>query len=190
MNLEINKTLKILNSGGIIAYPTDTLFGVGCDALNETAVKKVYEMKDRNFSKPMSIAVADIGMLEKYATISDKTKLLLEKILPGPYTILLPKKDVISDIITAGSQMVGVRIPEYDLILDIIEKFGKPIITTSANLSGEQDVTKYDDITLPVDYVIKGECKYNQPSTVFDPVTKKILRWGVNAKKIDKLLGE
>jgi L-threonylcarbamoyladenylate synthase len=184
----INQATKILANGGIIAYPTDTLFGIGCDALNEKAIKRVFEIKSRSFSKPMSIAVSNIKMLEQYVTITEETKSLLQKILPGPYTMLLPKKDLISNLVTAGSDLIGVRIPDYDLILEIIEKFGKPIITTSANLSGEKDITKYEDITLPVDYIIQGKCKYDEPSTVFDPINKKILRRGVNAEKIDQLL--
>jgi L-threonylcarbamoyladenylate synthase len=188
MNLDIDKILKVLADGGIIAYPTDTLYGVGCDALNEDAVKRVFEIKGRDFSKPMSIAASSIEMLDQYVKMTDDTKSFLQKLLPGPYTILLPKKDLISNLVTAGSDLVGVRIPDYDLILGIIKKFGRPIITTSANLSGEEDITKYEDITLPVDYVIEGECKYNGPSTVFDPINKKILRRGVGAERIDLLL--
>jgi len=188
MKDEINKVAEILGNGGVIAYPTDTLYGVGCDALNEKAIKRVYELKGRDFSKPMSIAVSDIKMLEKYVTISAETKKMLNQIMPGPYTVLLPKKDSISNIVTAGSNLVGVRIPDYNLILKIIKKFAKPIITTSANLSGEKDVIKYEDITLPVDYIIEGKCEYNQPSTVFDPISKKILRKGVGFEKINKIL--
>ena len=188
MNTEIEKALEVLGNGGIIAYPTDTLYGVGCDALNEEAVNKVYEIKGRDFSKPMSIAGSDIKMLEKYVTMSSEIRKLLNKILPGPYTVLLPKKDLISNLVTAGSDKLGVRIPDYDLILEIIKQFGKPIITTSANLSGEPDVTKYEDITLPVDCIVRGKCKYNQPSTVFDPINKKILREGVGLEKIIDLL--
>jgi len=188
MNEDIETVIKILNYGGVIAYPTDTLYGLGCDALNEEAVKKVYEIKGRDFSKPMSIACSSIEMLEKYVTITNETRSLLRKILLGPYTVLLPRKESISKTVTAGSDLVGVRIPNYDLILKIIKKFGRPIITTSANLSGEPDITKYEDITLSVDYIIKGKCKYNQPSTVFDPINKIIFRRGVNAKEIEQLL--
>lgn len=185
---DIVKVVKILERGGVIAYPTDTLYGVGCDALNEDAVKKVFEIKGRDFSKPMSIACSSVEMLEKYVTILAETKKLLDKILPGPYTVLLPKKESILKIITAGSDLVGVRVPDHKLILEIIKNFGKPIITTSANLSGEPDMIKYDDITLHVDHIVKGECKYNQPSTVFDPIKKSILRKGVEYKKIIKIL--
>lgn len=185
---QIDKVIGILNTGGVIAYPTDTLYGIGCDALNEEAVKKVYEIKDRDFSKPMSIAVSSIEMLKKYVTITSEIRSLLEKTLPGPYTILLSKKNVISDLVTSGSKLVGVRIPDYDLILEIIEQFGKPIITTSANLSGGKNIIMYEDITLPVDYIVKGECKYNQPSTVFDPISKIILRKGAGLNEINKIL--
>lgn len=188
MNIEIENAIRVLKNGGVIAYPTDTLYGIGCDALNGKAVKKVYKIKERDFSKPMSIAVSSMKMLEQYVTITEETKTLLEKTLPGPYTILLPKKDTISSLVTAGSNLVGVRIPDYDLILEVIEKFAGPIITTSANLSGETDITKYEDIILPVDYIIKGKCRYNQPSTVFDPINKKILRKGVGLEKIIEIL--
>lgn len=187
---QINTAVKILDSGGVIAYPTDTLFGVGGSALDEKAVDRVFEIKGRDYSKPMSISVSNIQMLEKYVVVSNSARAILEQILPGPYTIILPKKPSISNLITAGSELVGIRIPDCGLILEIIEKFGYPIISTSANLSGEKDITKYEEIILPVDFVVKGECKYNSPSTVFDPRAKKILRRGICAEKIEQLLNQ
>ena len=185
---QVDQVVEILSRGGVIAYPTDTLYGIGCDVLNQKAIKKVFELKGRDFKKPLSIACADFKMIEQFATVSIKTKKIVKKLLPGPYTIILPKREVISDLVTAGSEMVGVRIPDHNLCLSIIRKFGRPIITTSANLSGEKSITKYDDIILPVDFIVRGKCKYNQPSTVIDAINKKILRKGAGLEKLEKNL--
>jgi len=190
---QIDRAVEVLKQGGVIAYPTDTVYGIGCDILNEKAVRKVFELKGRDFSKPMSIACVDIAMAKKYISMKkyDDLSAIIERVshlLPGPYTIILPKNSRISDLITAGPKMVGIRIPDNKLCLSIIKKFGQPIITTSANLSGEPDIKKYEDIILSVDFIVKGKCKYEQPSTIFDPINKKILRRGVGLNQIKKLL--
>lgn len=187
---QINKILESLKSGGVIAYPTDTLYGIGSDATNQDAIKKIFEIKGRDFSKPLSIACSSIDMIKKYADVSFDIEKMLQKILPGPYTVLLPKKDSISNLLTAGSNLVGVRIPDHILILEIIKQFGKPIVTTSANLSGRPDIVNLEDIGLLVDYVVQGDCKYNRPSTIFNPTSKEILREGANVEEIYQILGE
>ena len=185
---QINQAVEVLKNGGVIAYPTDTVYGIGCDVLNEKAVRRVFEIKGRDFSKPLSIACADLKMVKKYIKKCSNFDAIASKLLPGPYTILLPKDELISDPITAGSDLVGVRVPNHKLCLSIIKKFGQPIITTSANLSGQPDIIKYDKIILPVDYIVHGKCKHNKPSTVIDLANKKILRRGVSASRAQKLL--
>jgi len=183
---QIVQAVKILKSGGIIAYPTDTLYGVGCDALNQEAVKKVFELKGREYSKPMSIACSNIEMVKKYADVPSIAEQIIKELLPGPFTILLNKKKSISNLVTAGSNKVGVRIPDNELFLEIIQEINRPIITTSANISGEKDIFDSKDLEISVDFIVKGKCRYNQPSTVFDAESKKILRKGVQFEKINK----
>lgn len=187
MNDEIKKAIKVLKSGGVIAYPTDTLFGLGCDATNEEAVQKLITLKKRN-NKPMSIACSSVAMIERYAEMEREAKKIIDSFLPGPYTFLLNKKDTISDLVTFGSKVVGVRIPDYPKILNLIDLFGKPITSTSANVAGESDIKKLDELKLGVDYILEGECKYKKASTVVDIVHKKILRKGVGTIEINQAL--
>lgn len=97
---------------------------------------------------------------------------------PGPFTVLLPKKKLLPSIVTGGRALVGVRIPAHKTALEIIKKAGFPIITTSANLSGEPAPISPEDVRLPVDYIVKGKCQHKRPSTVIDLVNKKIIRQG------------
>lgn len=180
----VEKAVDILRSGGILLYPTDTLIGLGCDALNSEAVNRIYEMKGRDFKKPMSIACSDIEMVRKYTDISASDEQSLLDLLPGPYTFILKKKDNISDIITAGSKSIGIRIPGYEILLEIIKKLGNPIITTSANKSGEPDIKSLDECPYSVDYILSTPFEYRGPSTVFDIQNKIILREGVGLEEL------
>jgi len=187
MEDEIKKAVEILKQGGIIAYPTDTLFGVGCDATNIEAVKKLIKLKRRD-KKPMSIACSDMVMVEYYADISKVEREMLERFLPGPFTFLLNKMENVLDIVTAESKKVGVRIPDYPKIIKILSVFGKPIISTSANLAGEPDIESLDQLGFKVDYVLNGECKYKKGSTIVDLENRKILREGVRVEEIADFL--
>jgi len=184
---QIDKAVKILKNGGVIAYPTETIYGIGANIFNKKAVKKIFELKGRSFDKPLSVAVADFKTIEQLAYVSDKNKGLIKKLLPGPITILLPKKDIIPDIITQGSKLIGIRFPENKEVIEIIKKAGFPIVSTSANISGEKDVFEAKDVELNVDFTVRGKCKYKKSSTVFDLENKKILRKGVGIEEINKL---
>ena len=185
---EIKKAITVLTCGGTIAYPTDTLFGLGADATNPIAVKKIYLLKQRPFDKPLSIALSSLEMATQYLKISPENQKILEKFLPGPYTFILPKKSTISDIVTAGGDTIGFRIPAHQNTLDLISQFGRPIITTSINQTGEPELIDIKNLTIPVDYIMPGHCLHNSPSTVVNLVTKTILRRGVDANKIDRYL--
>ena len=178
------KTIQVLENGGIILYPTDTLIGLGCDALNVEAVSKIYEMKDREEKKPMSIACADLSMIKKYCDLTAQEERALLDLLPGPYTFILNKKDNIPEVVTAGSKKVGVRIPDYPLLLDIVKDFNKPIITTSANKSGEPDISSLNESDYLVDYIVDSPYQYKGGSTVIDISNLKILREGIGLEKI------
>lgn len=188
MNTQQQKALEILQNGGVIAYPTDTTYGIGCAILSPAAVKRIFEIKGRNFNKPLSIACSSLKMATKYSETDNLPADFLNKVFPGPVTLLLPKTDSISDLVTAESLRVGVRIPDYPEILEIIEALGEPIVTTSANISGQPDVVEFDDVKLEVDYIYEGTCHYKQPSTIIDIEHKKILREGVNAKYYQRVI--
>lgn len=192
MNAGMQAALDVLRNGGVIAYPTDTTCGIGCDISNESAVRRIFEIKGRTFNKPLSIACSSIEMLKKYVLINNTMEALLEEIYPGPVTLLLDKSGLVDDRITAGSKKVGVRIPDHKDILELIDALGKPIITTSANISGENDPVTTSEIKLQVDYILEGGCRYKKPSTIIDVESRKIIRAGVGSNKyqqiIDRLL--
>ena len=188
MNYHQQKTLEVLKQGGVIGYPTDTTFGIGCDITNEAAIHRIQELKQRDLGKAMSIACSDMEMAYSYADFHGLPQKFLDDIFPGPVTLILPKTELVSEIVTAGSKKVGVRIPYRQDILAIIKALGHPIITTSANLSGGTDPVSSDEIELEVDFVYPGECSIKKPSTVIDIETKKIVREGVRSDYYKELL--
>ena len=165
---------EILN-GKIIICGTDTLYGISANALDEKAVKKVYEIKKRDFSKPLSICVRDKGDIEKYAYVNDLAKKIIDKFLPGALTIILKKKPIIPDVV--AKDYIGIRIPDEDIIRELSVV---PLTTTSANISGKESPTSIDEIDREVlekvDYVVDiGKCKHSKPSTIVKIEDDKII---------------
>ncbi len=185
---QIKKAVEILKIGGIIAYPTETVYGIGANIFDELAVRRIFEIKKRQFNKPLSVAVSNFKMLENLVYLSSENRKIMEKLLPGPVTIILPKKEIVSNLITANSDFVGVRLPENKVAREIISKAKFPITATSANLSGKKEVTEAKDVKVDVDFIVTGECKYKNPSTVIDLVNKKILREGAGIEKVKLIL--
>ncbi|XRO75566.1 L-threonylcarbamoyladenylate synthase [Methanocaldococcus sp. 28A] len=170
----LNFLKKEILNGKIIICGTDTLYGISANALDEYAVKKVYEIKKRDFNKPLSICVKDKKEIEKYAYINELAKKIIDKYLPGPLTIILKKKPLIPDIV--AKDYIGIRIPDEPVIreLSIV-----PLTTTSANISGKESPTSLDDIDgeilKKVDYIVDiGKCKYSKPSTIIKIENNKI----------------
>ncbi|AAB98044.1 TPA: threonylcarbamoyl-AMP synthase [Methanocaldococcus jannaschii] len=177
---------EILN-GKIVICGTDTLYGISANALNEKAVRKVYNIKRREFNKPLSICVRDKNEIEKYAYVNDLAKKIIDKFLPGPLTIILKKKPGIPDIV--AKDYIGIRIPDEPIIreLSIV-----PLTTTSANISGKESPTTVDEIDKEVlkkvDYVIDiGKCKYSKPSTIIKIEDDKIISIREGVIPIQKL---
>ena len=190
------KTNDILKTGGVIAYPTDTVYGLGADATNTKAISKVYEIKGRDFRKPLSIAVSSEKMLRKYARVGKQEALLIKslrraKLFPGPTTLLLRKKNL-PKILTNGSHIVGIRIPSSKTCLSIVKRFGKPITSTSANPSGarcaKSDRSIARSIRSKVSLVIKGKCPHGKESTIIEMSQAKIARKGARWKDVEKIL--
>ncbi len=169
---EMEEILAALKSGELVIYPTDTLYGIGADPFNENSVKKVFIAKDRPFDMALSIAVSNEKMMESVAVLNDNARKLIRKFLPGPLTIMLTKKPSIPDILTSGSNQVGIRIPDHPFAIRLIDRFG-PITATSANLHSHADPI---DATIPLkdlkDRVVIcvdcGRSKLATPSTIVD----------------------
>lgn len=178
MNHNIHAAAEIIRKGGVVIYPTETVYGIGANALSEPAIQRVFAIKGR--SAPLSLAVSGYEMIEDVAICDMR---MIRKLLPGPITVILKKKPVVPDILTANSDRVGIRYPDHDITLKLIDSAGMPITSTSANRSGEPAAREVceiaDDVMDGVDYVIDGgRCRYGIASTVVDLVDRKILRKG------------
>ncbi|MDI6645059.1 MAG: L-threonylcarbamoyladenylate synthase [Methanobacteriaceae archaeon] len=180
---KIEKLIEILKNGGVILYPTDTVYGIGANIFDENAVKKVYSIKKRSYAKPLSVCVSNIDEIEKIAYLNSNLRKFISKIFPGPFTVILEKKENVPDIITAGSKKIGVRIPDSTLCMELSKEF--PITTTSANISGEKILESADHILRELgdvfDAIIDASSVKNiKPSTVVDLTgpKPKILRKG------------
>ncbi|HPE50094.1 MAG TPA: L-threonylcarbamoyladenylate synthase [Methanothrix soehngenii] len=188
----IPSAARFIIGGGVVVYPTETVYGLGANALDEQAVMRVFLIKKRPLSMPISLAVSSLEMLREVAEVRDEDMDILEDLLPGPVSILLRKKSIVPDILTAGSSLVGIRFPDHESALRIIDKAG-PITSTSANRTGQpapvsaKEVSKEieDRVELVVD---GGRCKYCQPSTLLDLENRKIIRPGAGLVKALKAI--
>lgn len=176
LGIDVAYAAEIIRSGGVIAYPTETVYGVGALATDIAAIQRVYEIKKRPVSQPLSIAVSSMEMLKRVAKVECEDFIL--RFLPGPVTVILKKRDMLPNILTAGSRYVGIRFPDHPMALKLIEASG-PIISTSANLHGEKDPVTAQEVAIPVDYVLDGgPSKYAGPSTIVDLHEYRIIRKG------------
>ncbi len=132
----ILKASGVLRRGGVIIYPTDTLYGLGADAFSDEAVAKVYEIKGRDEGKPMHAVFADLKMAEEYGEVNDAAKRLAERFLPGALTLVLKKRGGLDVGIVKGIETIGVRIPDSEFCIELARALGKPYTATSANKSG------------------------------------------------------
>jgi L-threonylcarbamoyladenylate synthase len=173
----LSRAISALKSGGIIVYPTDTLYGLGADVFNDNAVKKVFKVKNRPFNLPISVAVSCIEDLEKIAIVDDKAKKIIDKFLPGKLTLILKKKKTISNIVTGGLENIAIRIPDNIVALELLSTFG-PLTCTSANIHGKETPTVISDIRMQFKksgislYINHGKLR-GKPSTIVDLADKK-----------------
>ena len=182
---------NVIKDGGVVLIPTDTIYGISCDATNIEAVKKVFDIKERNYNNPLLILVSSYDMLYEYVdNISDLEKELLDMFWPGRLTVLLKKNDKIDDLVTAGSEYVGIRMPNDKYLIDLINEVGNPLVSTSANKSGEKPVVNPnvldEQLLSKFDYIDnKGDLGVNS-STIVQVEGKyvKILRDGDLSVKI------
>ncbi|NLK72853.1 MAG: threonylcarbamoyl-AMP synthase [Clostridiales bacterium] len=197
--ISIQKAANILKEGGIVAFPTETVYGLGANALNEEAIKKIYIAKGRPSDNPLIVHISDINMIHTITEyIPPKYDALIKAFWPGPLTLIFKKNDKIPDIVTAGLDTVAVRMPDNAIALELINKAGFPVAAPSANISGKPSPTKGEhviqDLMGKVDAILLGEdCKVGLESTVLDLLSGQptILRpGGVSKEAIEKAIGE
>jgi len=191
----IKKAVEILKKGGLVAFPTETVYGLGCDALNENAVKRVFEVKKRPFSKPLIVGVSEIDEVYEIAEVTREAERLMEEFFPGPLTIVLKKKRVIPSIVTAGMDKVAVRMPDHKIPLKLVKELGRPIVVPSANKTGKPSPMTYkhvlEDLGDEIDAVITGKCSFGIESTIVDLTVRpaRVLRTGaVKVSELRKLI--
>ena len=182
---------QIINKGGIVIFPTETVYGIGVNGLDEKAIKKLYEVKKRPLNKPISLLVSNMKMVNEIAKdISDLEYKLMENFCPGPFTLVLKKKDIVPDILTSNGQYVGVRMPDEEIARKLIEYAKVPLATSSANIAGMPSGTNLENIIKDfegkIDYFIDGgEAKIGIASTVVKVIdgVPQILRQGSITKE-------
>ncbi len=150
------RAAEVLRAGGVILYPTDTLYGLGADALLDEAVAKIYAIKGRDEGKPMHAIVSDLAMVERYAEITDDARRLAAKLPQGQVTFILKKKAGMDSGIMKDIATFGFRIPDNEFCIEMIRAFGKPITATSANKSGEKPERSVDKILAQLGAAAEG----------------------------------
>lgn len=193
----LREVAEMIKEGKLVAYPTETVYGLGTNALDERAVERLFKIKGRQ-RKPISVVIPSIEKAEEIGEINDVALSLIEKFFPGPLTIIVKKKDVVPSIVTAGSEKIGLRMPDHSIPIKLAEFSGVPITSPSANISGNPSPTKpehvIEDFMGKIDAIIDaGETLLKIESTVIDTTTKppKILRIGaLPLEEIKKVIGE
>ena len=169
--MDIERLVDLINNGNIAVVPTDTVYGIIGDATNIDVIHKVYEVKKRDYSKPLILMVSSIDMLEKYVLeVNNIEKKLIDRYWPGKLTILFKKNNNVDDLITSGSELVGIRYPDNKELNELMDKLNKPLISTSCNISSKEVITSIDmleeDISKHVSYVYDGGILSDTSSTI------------------------
>ena len=166
----ILKVVDILKNGGVVVYPTDTYYGIGCDIMNKKAIERIYQLKQRNKNKPFSFICSDLKNISLYAKVSNYAYKTMKRLLPGPYTFILEGSKFVPKIMLTKRKTAGIRVPDNPICLTLVKELGNPVITTSATMP---DGTIFHDASLiheyfgnRVDVVVDGSIVPGQPSSV------------------------
>jgi tRNA threonylcarbamoyl adenosine modification protein (Sua5/YciO/YrdC/YwlC family) len=180
----ITNVVEILKKGGVIAYPTDTYYGIGCDIMNKKAIEKIYQLKQRNKIKPFSFICSGLKNISHYAKVSNYAYKTMKRLLPGPYTFILGGSKLVPKIMLTKRKTAGIRVPDNSICLALIEALGNPIISTSATKPDGTiiyDPSLIHDFYHPrIDMVIDGGPVPGLPSSVISLIndTPEIIRKG------------
>ena len=192
----IEHASDVLRRGGLVIFPTETVYGIGCDALNADAVENLYYAKKRPYDKPLLLHLYDREQAERASVLDEKARKLLSAFTPGPFSLIVPKKEIIPSIVTSGGNTVGLRFPSDPLFLELAETFGGILAATSANLSGFSSAKNGEavaELKEIADVILEnGECLFSMESTILSMTgkTPKILRQGaLPREEIEKVIG-
>ena len=185
---QMNEICDVIQKGGIVAFPTETVYGVGVRFQDEKALDHLMEAKNRDYSKAITLMVANKADISQYAYVSEKAQKLIENFMPGMITLIFKKKETVSEAMTNGKPTIGIRIPDSSFVLSLLEKVG-PMLVTSANLSNHPNTTSTAEVLKQldgrIDLVVDGKTSDNIASTVVDVSQDeiKILRAGKITKE-------
>ncbi len=181
----IDRVVKILNQGGIIAYPTDTYYGIGCDIMNKKAISRIYQIRQRKKTKPFSFVCSDLKNISHYAKVSNYAYKTMRRLLPGPYTFILAGSRQVPKMMLTKRKTAGIRVPNNRICIKLVEGLGRPILSASAKSPDNSEMSDpsliNDYFGKQIDIVIDGGMVPGQPSSVvslFDD-TPEIIRKGL-----------
>jgi len=164
--------IEILEEGGVIIFPTDTVYGLGCDLFNKKSIERVYQIKKIPRRKPLSFICSDLKDIAKYAHVSNMAYRLMKRLLPGPYTFILPATHNVPRLMLTNRRTVGIRVPDNKICMELVKELGNPIISTSIILDEDEPVSDpfeiFDEYGNKVDLIIDGGILKSERSTVVD----------------------
>ena len=181
----IHQVVEILKKGGIVVYPTDTYYGMGCDIMNKKAIEKIYQLKQRNKSIPFSFICSGLKNISDYAKVSNYAYKTMKRLLPGPYTFILEGSRLVPKIMLTKRKTAGIRVPDNPICLALVNELENPLLTTSATMP---DGTIFHDASLihdffgnRVDAVVDGSIVPGQPSSVISLIDDipEVIRKGI-----------
>lgn len=171
---KIRRAALALADGGVIAYPTDTVYGLGCDSMNKKAIDRLYQIKGMNRSQQLAFICPDLSEIARWAIVENKHYRLLRHLLPGPYTCILEATREVPKLLMSKKKTVGIRVPALELTRALARELGRPIVTTSANREGHEpfvDPRDIEDAFPGLDLVIDADTGGAVPTTVLDLTT-------------------
>jgi tRNA threonylcarbamoyl adenosine modification protein (Sua5/YciO/YrdC/YwlC family) len=180
----VRKVIEVLEKGGVIGYPTDTVYGVGCDLFNQEAIRKIHRLKKMEGKKPLSFICSDLKDISRYAHVSNYAYKMMKRLLPGPYTFVLTATKLVPKIAMTKQNTVGIRIPDNNICLSLVRELGHPIISTSVYKPDEglyNDPAEIEErFTKQLDLVIDGGVIVAEHSSIIDLTDEfpKVIRKG------------
>jgi tRNA threonylcarbamoyl adenosine modification protein (Sua5/YciO/YrdC/YwlC family) len=186
---KIQRAVEVLRDGGVIAYPTDTVYGIGCDITQKRAVDRVYAIKRMKPDQPLAFICPDLGDLSKYALVDDRTYRLMRRLTPGPYCFILEASREVPRILQMKRKTVGIRVPHNEVALALVRALGNPIVSSTASREGEplNDPADIDEAFPGLDLILDAGYGGLVPSTVLDVTGADIVVVREGAGSVDEL---
>lgn len=191
MTGDVDRAVAVVRRGGLVVYPTETVYGLGADALDAEAVERVFAAKGRDPGAPVSLGVPSVDRALEFVRMGDRGRRFMREFLPGPVTVVARKRPVVPGVLTGGRERVGVRVPDHAVALGLLERVN-PVTCTSANVSGQGSITRVDQLDQrildAVEMVLDGGELPGVESTVVDPDRGIVHRRGALADEVEEWL--